>query len=622
MKVFPSVVALVVAAAAANVSTINAQQTPLPPTPPAKPRATAPTPAPAPAAAPAKAPRAVIVDGDWGFGWGQYDAERISREATERAYEATARAQEASERAMVRFNDRSIEQALRETERATERALMDAERAAERAQRSLEMADWNKYAYSPMPRLSGQISTTINSDVKAAIASAATITSEAFAAVAPLKGLSSFDYKPYSVAQLSKEWGQDQDPADSLWRVANEAMNRGDYRRGADLFASIQTRYPKSNRISGAAYYEAYMRYRLGSTDELRSALRILSDKTKLTSTSSSFNNEVNNLTMRVRGALAQRGDAEQQRIVAQEAQKGGCDREDLQVRAEALSAIASSDMTTATPMLRNVLNKKDPCTLELRRSALRILLRRQDSAATNAAIAVAKSNDETLELRIDAVNALSRLPGENAFATLEDLLRTSNEREIQRAAVRALSNTENTKARSSVRAIIERNDVSEELRSEALNSFSKERNSPDDGAYLRGLFPKMQSERLKSSVLSAISRMGGAENDQFLLTVARNTGESAETRSSAISRLARTTSSVSVVDLTRLYDTAESRSLRTQLVGALSQRKEPEALDKLIDILKNSTDANVRTQVIQYLGRSSDPKAKQAIVDFANRAI
>ena len=61
------------------------------------------------------------------------------------------------------------------------------------------------------------------------------------------------------------------------------------------------------------------------------------------------------------------------------------------------------------------------------------------DTAATSAAIAVAKNNEETLELRVEAVNQLSRLPGDNALATLEELMRTSNEREIQRAAVRAL---------------------------------------------------------------------------------------------------------------------------------------------------------------------------------------
>ena len=37
------------------------------------------------------------------------------------------------------------------------------------------------------------------------------------------------------------------DPADSLYRVAREALNRGDYRRAAQLFNDLTRRYPQSN---------------------------------------------------------------------------------------------------------------------------------------------------------------------------------------------------------------------------------------------------------------------------------------------------------------------------------------------------------------------------------------
>ena len=625
MKFTPSLLALMLCAAS-----VTAQQSTTPPARPAAPvPATTPTPAPAPARppAPARAPRATTIGPDWDMSDRVYidgqrvrmEAERMARETTDRSFEAMQRSQdamqrtqEATERAMARVTDRSMET----TVRATERAMEDAQRALERSQRAFERTNWGD-ALPSLAHLSGQISSTVSSSVAAAMADA----DFAYAFSPSYNSTYSFQsLKAYSPDQSRWEWQPETDPADSLYRVAQDAMNRGDYRRSADLFAQVQTKYPKSTRITRAAYNESLMRYRLGSTDELRTALRVLTDKSRISTSVGDFGNEVSNLTMRVRGALAQRGDAEQQRLVAQEAQKSGCDREDMQVRAEALSAIASSDMNTATPMLRRVLDKKDPCTLELRRSALRILLRRQDTAATSAAISVAKNNDETLELRVDAVNALSRLPGDNAVATLEELLRTSTDREIQRAAVRALSNTENTRARSSVRMLIERNDVSEALRSEALSSFSKERNSPEDATYLRNLYPKMQSENLKSSVLSAISRMGGAENDQFLLAVARNTGEASETRSTAINRLNRSTTTISVSDFSKLYDAAESRSLRSQIVSVLGQRKEPEALEKLIDILKNSTDANIRSQVVGTLSRNTDPKARQALLDAAGR--
>ena len=606
MKFIPSLVALVLCVASASAQQAPAR--PVPATPPAAPTpATKPTPAPEPA----RAPRAVIVGGDWGFGNSVFvdgqrireDAERMAREAIDRSFDAEQRGYEATQRAF----EASV--------RATERAQENADRAMERANRDIQLSGlsstWSS-DFAPLAR----ISANIGGQVAASVASSF---NNSYSNNYSYSYNNSLSFAP--IAQSSWGWGQDQDPADSLYNIARDAMNRGEYRRSAEMFMQVQNKYPKSNRISAAAYYEAFMRYRIGSTEELKSALKILTDKAPSASSSSSVNQEISMLTTRVRGALAARGDSEQARIVAQEAQKGGCDREDMQIRAEALSALAQSDQNAATPMLRNVLNKKDPCSLELRRRALSILLRRADTAATSAAISVAKNADETLELRVDAVNYLSRLPGDNALATLEELLRTSNEREVQRAAVRSLANSENTRARSAVRMIVERNDVSEELRSEALSTFSKDRNTSEDAAYLRNLFPKMQSEKLKISVLSAVSRMAGPENDQFLLNVARNNGESSEVRSAAISRLSRSTATINVSDLAKLYDAAESRSMRMQVVSALGQRKESEALDKLLEILKTGTDNNIKSQIINTLSRNPDPKAKAALLDWAGRA-
>src|SRR5919201_1806721 len=64
-------------------------------------------------------------------------------------------------------------------------------------------------------------------------------------------------------------WAQ-QDPADSLYRAAREALNRGEYRRAAQLFNEVTKRFPQSQYAQDSAYWEAFSRYRLGSTDDLK----------------------------------------------------------------------------------------------------------------------------------------------------------------------------------------------------------------------------------------------------------------------------------------------------------------------------------------------------------------
>jgi hypothetical protein len=275
--------------------------------------------------------------------------------------------------------------------------------------------------------------------------------------------------------------------------------------------------------------------------------------------------------------------------------------------------------MNAATPMLMKVLQKKDACSLELRRRALSFLLRRADTAATTAAITVARNNEENISLRTDAIRYLSRLPGENAISALQDLLRSSEDANIQRAAVSSLSRSDNARARQAVRALIERSDVSEQLRAEALASFDAERSSAEDGAYLRSLYPRLQGERLRGSAISAIARLGGAENEQFLLGIARSTTESSATRAAAIGRLTRSTT-LSLSDWQRLYDAAESRSMRASIIRVYGERSEPEAVERLFEIVERGTDPTLRGYAISALNKKDDARIRERLLRIVDR--
>jgi len=72
-------------------------------------------------------------------------------------------------------------------------------------------------------------------------------------------------------------WAQ-ADPADSLYRLAREALNRGEYRRAAQLFGDITQKFPNSAYAADARYWRAFALYRLGSTSDLHEALNVLQD--------------------------------------------------------------------------------------------------------------------------------------------------------------------------------------------------------------------------------------------------------------------------------------------------------------------------------------------------------
>ncbi len=417
-------------------------------------------------------------------------------------------------------------------------------------------------------------------------------------------------------------WAQG-DPADSLYRLASESNSRGDYRRAAQLFSDLTQKYPRSVYVGEALYWEAFSRYRLGSNEELEraaKALEALSAKGSEVRRRGS-DGDVEALKARVYGALAQRGVRGYSEKLSSIAGNASCDKEDVSVRAEALNALGRMDPGAAMPYIRRVLEKKDECSADLRQKAVFMLGQRGDPEATSALIAVAKS-DPSPSVRSDAISWLPRLPGDAPFSALEDILRSDTDTRIQRAAIRALNSSDNPKARQSIRALIDRKDAPEQFRIEAINSFDKERTTDNDAKYLRDLYGRVDSDRLREAIVNSVGRLGGSENDQWIISLAKNPNTPDPLRASAVSRLGRMTT-VPISDLIKLYDVADTRSMRDQLINVFANRKEQEATDKLFQIVRNSTtDYIARRNAMQALTRkgTNDPKIMQLLFDIVDK--
>lgn len=434
-------------------------------------------------------------------------------------------------------------------------------------------------------------------------------------------------------AKFALEDSEFEDPADSLYRLARESLNRGEYRRAAQIFNEVTRKYPSSKYAVDCAYWEAFSRYRLGTTDELKAALQILDGKGVVALSAeamarqgrpgSSTAIDIPALRARVQGALAARGDREAAAALQKEArQSTGCDREEVGVRAEALQALAQMDMQAALPVVKKVLQRREECTVELRRRALYLLGRQPDAEAAALVLDAAK-NDPDETIRGEAMRVLPRIAGDSAVTQLEDLLRTSTDERSQRSAVNALASIDNERARRAVRTIIERNDAAERVRYEAILALAREREdrSPatDDMTYLRSLYPRLESPRLREAVLTAVGRVENADNQQFLLGIARNEKEATSVRATALERIGRM-ESISVNEIAKLYDSADARSLRERILYSLSQRKEPEAIDKMMEIAKRDTDPQIRRTAINLLGRSNNERAKQLLKELIEK--
>ena len=223
---------MLVAAAAA----VGAQTPPVPPTQPARP-----VPAPAPVARPARpaiVPVSPIDIDEMRFRLEDMRLDRLDLEPARRAMEE------------VRAQQFEIADAAREAGRL---AREDARRAREDALEQSRIGLGVMRDLAPLAPLA------------------------AMPALVPLAQMPALaPTAPAAYARLSDglripspQWFQG-DPADSAYRFAQDMLNRGDYGRAAQLFRDIAQKYPKSSYQNDLPYWEAYARYKIGTTDELK----------------------------------------------------------------------------------------------------------------------------------------------------------------------------------------------------------------------------------------------------------------------------------------------------------------------------------------------------------------
>jgi len=308
-----------------------------------------------------------------------------------------------------------------------------------------------------------------------------------------------------------------------------------------------------------------------------------------------------------------------------------------MEVRAEALNALAQLDAPEARPTLKRVLARRDECSVTLRRRAVYILGRNGTEEAAADLLDAAK-NDPSPDVRSDAIMLIARAPGANTVRVLEQLFNESNDERTKQAALSALRAKGGPEARRVLRSYIEKADLTDRVRAEAISQLGRQGEgmelytvagqkitstkptpeAEEDATFLKGLYAKSDSRSVKSAIISTVARIGGSTNDQWLLGIAKNKDEDSSLRREALSRIK--TSSLPIDELIKLFDALPERELRYAVVSQLGNRDDPAAVDKLIEIVKSSTDPQVRRHALSVLSQKKDPRTTKLLLELVEK--
>ena len=231
----------------------------------------------------------------------------------------------------------------------------------------------------------------------------------------------------------------------------------------------------------------------------------------------------------------------------------------------------------------------------------------------STALVTLAGDLDETLPIRQQAVSVLAR--SDRADLTALTRMAGGNDTWLRQAAIQALSNSGDPRAREFLRSALVDPALPEPLRATVIRGIGHEYATPKDIELLRSRFPSLGSSQAKQSVLSVLGEQGGSANLLWLLGVAVDEQISPDLRAQAIE--AAYHAGATTAQLGKLYEQAPDRRGKEASIDAMMRRGDREAVDRLIQIARMETDPAVRRALISRLGRLEDERVKNLLKDL-----
>jgi HEAT repeat protein len=220
--------------------------------------------------------------------------------------------------------------------------------------------------------------------------------------------------------------------------------------------------------------------------------------------------------------------------------------------------------------------------------------------------------------LATGAMAALSFLENGVGVPPLIDLARNGTVG-ARSSAVFWLGQTGDPRAFATLHAVIENTREDERVRAHAIFSLAHGGHSPaEEFTYLRSLYTRLTTDKLKEQILQAMSQ-DGAAGSAWLIDRARDDRESIHLRKSALF-WAGQRESTPTKDLAAVYRSASEPTLKEHAIFVLSQRQDEAALNELMRIARGDSDKRMRAKALFWLGQKKDPRVARFIEERIER--
>ena len=288
------------------------------------------------------------------------------------------------------------------------------------------------------------------------------------------------------------------DEAELKMQEAREALNQARYQEAAELLERVYELEEGRQEAGNALYWQAFARYKLQRTQELKVAAELLRlQQEEYAQSETARDGEA--LLARLYGELAERGEAEAMREI-HEMSDDEMQRE--ATRVAALEALMRMDPEMALPILEDIVTGKKEVSEDMRRHSIFILCRMDDQRSEDLLIGMLDKTDDP-ELLSELVMCLSMKDSDRAMDAIVDLFNRVDDPRVDEAAMFAIGRHGGDRAFEMLAGIVRDPSNDPEMRHQALFGISHTGRSSPVRPTIRSMLPST------SRICSACSTFG-----------------------------------------------------------------------------------------------------------------
>jgi HEAT repeat protein len=400
--------------------------------------------------------------------------------------------------------------------------------------------------------------------------------------------------------------------ADAKLQAAREALNAERYRQAAELYAEAGELAHSRELAAHSLYWEAFSRYRLEKTQELKAALALLELQSReYSDVAAQTQAEAEALAARISGELAARGEPDAAREVYEMAE---ADRQREETRVAALHALMQMNPEKARPILEKIIRGETEASSELRQNAVFILCR-QDPDGTEVILAALPTTTDP-ELLQAMVLCLAQSGDERSLDALVEVMRRTDDPELAQAILVALGHHKDSRAFDILADIARDPSRDPELRANALIGLAQTEDERAVDIAAEIIQHKDEDERVLEMALMTLATAKSERASSALLSLAENPDADDDLRAMALYK-AGAQGTLEVGRLHEIYRSTDSRELKLQICHVLAQMDSPDAVDAMLEIVRNEKDPEIRQNAVFWLGQVDDPRAAEVLLEI-----